>query len=153
MVVRCCDGFWYNRFVIDELVAVGRHVMRCAGIEEFHVLGGIEIFTSKERVTEGLSVCILSIVDEIRGVLVCQFNKPVFVIINLHEPNTIWFLVLLGGLGSFLSAFAFAFAFAFVVSSAFWALASFISSFWPAVLLCVTLLVAVCAEQVFLQLC
>ena len=150
VVVCCGDGFWYDRFVIDELVVVGRHVTRCARIEEFHALGGIEIFTSKEHVTEGLSVCILSIVDEIRGVLVCQFNKPVFVIINLCEPNTVRFLILLSSLGSFLSAFAFDFA--FVVSSAFWALASYISSFCPAVLLQVTLLVAVCAEQVFLRL-
>ena len=143
VVICCCDGFWYDHFVIYELVAVGRHVTRCAGIEEFHALGGIEIFTSKECMTEGLSVCILSIVDEIRGVLVCQLNKPVFVIINLCEPNTIRFLVLLSGLGSFLSAFSFALS---SVSIAFRALASLITSFCPAVLFHMTFLVAVCTE-------
>ena len=145
VVIHCGDGFWYDRFVIDELVVVGRHVTRCAGIEEFHALGGIEIFTSKERMTEGLSVCVLSIVDEIRGVLVCQLNKPVFIIINLREPNTIRFLVLLGGLGSFLSAFAFSFALS-SVSIAFRALASLITSFCPAVLFRMTFLVTVCTE-------
>ena len=147
MIVRCSDGFWYDHFVIDELVAVGRHVTGCARIKEFHALRGVEIFTSEECMTESLSVRILSIVDEIRGILVCQFDKPVFVIIDLHEPNTIQFLILLSGLGSFLSAFAFAFSFALsLVSIAFQALASLVTSFCPAVLFCMTFLVTVCTE-------
>ena len=60
--------------------------------------------------TEGLSVRILSIVDEIMGVLICQLNKPVFVIINLCKPNTIQFLILLSSLGSLFSGFALALA-------------------------------------------
>ena len=145
MIVHCSDGFWYNCFLIDELVVVGRHVMGCARIKEFHALRGVEIFTGKECMTESLSVRILSIVDEIRGILICQFDKPVFVIIDLHKPNTIQFLVLLSGLGSFLSAFAFSFALS-SVSIAFRALASLITSFCPAVLFHMTFLVAVCAE-------
>ena len=124
IIVHCGDGFWCDCFVIDELVAVGRHVTGCARINEFHALRGVEIFTSEECMTKSLSVCILSIVDEIRGILVCQFDKPVFVIINLCEPNTIRFLVLLS---SFLSAFAFAFALS-SVSIAFGALASLLTS-------------------------
>ena len=147
VVIHCSDGLWYNRFVIDELVAVGGHVARCAGIEEFHALGGVEIFASKECMTESLRVRVLCVIDEIGSDLVCQFYKPVFVI-NLREPDTIWFLVFLSSLGSFLSAFAFAFA----ISSTFWALPGFITSFSPAILLRVAFLAAVCAEQVFLQL-